>query len=101
MIDLIDEMENTDEKRQIAVNLEENADGESTLHTRVHPTLQTGREHIVQDAANESLEVTDTGWDTDHIRPKDYAVDGVRNEDAWLLVRRFNKVRLNKLLFKT
>ena len=87
-------MENTVEKRQITVNLEENDDGESTLLTRVHPTLQTGREHIVHDAATESLEITDVGWDTDQIRPKDYAVDDVTNEDAWLLVRRFNKVRL-------
>ena len=94
-------MENTDEKRQIAVNLEENDDRKPTLHTRVHPTLQTGREDIVQDAVTESLEVTDTGWDTNHIRPKDYAVDGVTNEDAWLLVRRFNKVRLTQPSIKT
>ncbi|KAJ4113241.1 hypothetical protein NW768_011518 [Fusarium equiseti] len=84
-------MENTDEKRQIAVNLEHNADG-TTLHTHVHSVLQTESEHIAQNATTESLEVTDTGWDTDQIRPKDYAIDGVRNEDAWLLVRRFNKV---------
>ncbi|CAG7563787.1 unnamed protein product [Fusarium equiseti] len=83
-------MENTNEKRQIAVNLEQNADG-ATLHTHVHSSLQTESAHILQNAATESLEVTDTGWDTDQIRPKDYAVDGVRNEDAWLLVRRFNK----------
>lgn len=77
----------TDEKRQIAVNLEQNADGVPRLHTNVHPCLQADREHNA-----ESLEVTDAGWDTNQIRPKDYAVDGVRNEDAWLLVRRFNKV---------
>jgi len=84
-------MENTNEKRQIAVNLEQNANG-ATLHTHVHSSLQTESEHIVQNATAESLEVTDTGWDTGQIRPKDFALDGVRNEDAWLLVRRFNKV---------
>ena len=95
-------MENTNEKRQIAVNLEQNPHGEPTLHIHVLPTLQQpDRDHIVQNAATESLEITDTGWDTDHIRPKDYAVDGVTNEDAWLLVRRFNKVRLTHLFFKT
>lgn len=81
------------EKRQIAVNLEQSADGESTLHTRVHnDSVLTTTGPKVANTTVESLEVTDVGWHTDQIRPKDYAVDGVRNEDAWLLIRRFNKV---------
>jgi hypothetical protein len=84
-----------DEKRQIAVNLEQSLDGESTLYTRVHhdPVLHTNEEkHEVRNTTVESLEITDVGWRTDQIHPQDYAIDGVRNEDAWLLIRRFNKV---------
>ncbi|CAF3461888.1 unnamed protein product [Fusarium graminearum] len=82
-----------DEKRQIAVNLGHNEDGESTLYTRVHsdPVSSNKENHDVHNTAVRSLEITDSGWHTDRIYPQDYAVDDVKNEDAWLLIRRFNK----------
>ncbi|CEI69236.1 hypothetical protein FVEN_g4011 [Fusarium venenatum] len=82
-----------DEKRQIAVNLGKNEDGKSTIYTRVHnDAVSSNKEtHDVQTMAVGSLEVTDAGWHTDQIHPKDYAINGVKNEDAWLLIRRFNK----------
>ncbi|RGP81495.1 hypothetical protein FLONG3_364 [Fusarium longipes] len=89
-------MEHTiNQKRQIAVNLEHSRNGESTLYTRVHndPVLHRDKEkYNVQNTAVESLEITDVGWHTDRICPQDYALDGVKNEDAWLLIRRFNKL---------
>ncbi|KAM0495469.1 hypothetical protein ACHAP8_008060 [Fusarium lateritium] len=87
MVDIVDD------NRQIAVNLSKNEDGKSTIYTRVHnDTVSSNKEtHDVQTTAVESLEVTDVGWHTDQIHPKDHAVNGVKNEDAWLLIRRFNK----------
>jgi hypothetical protein len=86
----------TRQTRQIAANLDHNANGDSTLYTRVqHETTQTDplhKEHTHSPAVD-LLEVKDVGWDTLQDRPKDYAIDGVKNEDLWLLVRRFNKVR--------
>jgi hypothetical protein len=87
-------MENiVDEKRRIAVNLGRNEDG-ATIYTRVHSDAVSSSKttHDVQTTAIGSLEVTDVGWHTDQIHPKDYTVNGVKNEDAWLLIRRFNKV---------
>jgi hypothetical protein len=95
----------TRQTRQIAANLDNNANGDSTLYTRVqHETAQTdpllkGHTH---NPAVDLLEVKDVGWDTLQYRPKDYAIDGVKNEDLWLLVRRFNKVRkFPSLIHKT
>ncbi|KAH7238082.1 hypothetical protein BKA59DRAFT_530807 [Fusarium tricinctum] len=84
----------TRQTRQIAANLDNNANGDSTLYTRVqHETTQTDPLHEghTHSPAVDLLEVKDVGWDTLQDRPKDYAIDGVTNEDLWLLVRRFNK----------
>ncbi|PTD04673.1 hypothetical protein FCULG_00001166 [Fusarium culmorum] len=67
-----------DEKRQIAVNLGHNEDGESTLYTRVHsdPVSPNKEQHDVHNTAVRSLEVTDSGWHTGQISPQEYAVEG-------------------------
>ncbi|KAF5611412.1 uncharacterized protein FSUBG_2244 [Fusarium subglutinans] len=85
--------QNTCQKRHIAANLEHGADGSTTLHTSVqnaplrHDAMDKGQEDAIPDTA----EVKDVGWGDDQIRPEDYAIDGMKNEDIWLLVRRFNK----------
>lgn len=90
-------MENTTHQtRRIAVNLDNNSNGDSTLYTRVQPEnteTNTLHEGHTRSPAVDLLEVKDVGWDTLEDRPKDYAIDGVKNEDLWLLVRKFNKVR--------
>ncbi|KAF5589340.1 hypothetical protein FPCIR_6786 [Fusarium pseudocircinatum] len=85
--------QNVCQRRHIASNLEHGADGSTTLHTSVqheplrHDAAEKAKEDVIPDPA----EVQDVGWDDDHIRPEDFAIDGVKNEDIWLLVRRFNK----------
>ncbi|KAF5240517.1 hypothetical protein FANTH_9565 [Fusarium anthophilum] len=84
---------NTGQKRHIAANLEQGADGSTTLHASVQqePLRQDAVEKEQDDLIPNSAEVRDVGWDNDQIQPEDYSIDGVKNEDIWLLVRRFNK----------
>lgn len=37
--------------------------------------------------------ITDTGWNVAEAQRQQTLIDGLDNEDIWLLVRRFNKVR--------
>ncbi|EXL94964.1 hypothetical protein NOF04DRAFT_11126 [Fusarium oxysporum II5] len=85
--------QNAQQTRHIAANLEHGADGSTTLHTSVqHEPLRHGpAEKIQEDVVANSVEVKDVGWDDDQIRPEDYAFDGIKNKDIWLLIRRFNK----------
>ncbi|KAI3575036.1 hypothetical protein IWW34DRAFT_836810 [Fusarium oxysporum f. sp. albedinis] len=85
--------QNAQQTRHIAANLEHGADGSTTLHTSVqHEPLRHGpAEKIQEDVVANSVEVKDVGWDDDQIRPEDYAFDGIKNKDIWLLTRRFNK----------
>ncbi|KAL9568996.1 hypothetical protein ACKAV7_006863 [Fusarium commune] len=85
--------QNARQTRHIAANLEHGADGSTTLHTTVQhePLRHDAVEKVQEDVATNSVEVEDVGWDDDQIRSEDYAVDGIKNEDIWLLVRRFNK----------
>ncbi|KAF4501105.1 hypothetical protein FAGAP_2690 [Fusarium agapanthi] len=84
---------NARQTRHIATNLEHGADGSTTLHTSIrHEPLRHGADKKLQeDVIANPAEVQDVGWDDDQIRPEDYALDGIKNEDIWLLVRRFNK----------
>jgi hypothetical protein len=97
--------QNAQQTRHIAANLEHGADGSTTLHTSVqHETLHhdaVKKVHEAHDVTANSAEVQDVGWDDDQIRPEDYAIDGIKNEDIWLLVRRFNKVRLHTQFAKS
>ncbi|KAF4970067.1 hypothetical protein FSARC_2813 [Fusarium sarcochroum] len=81
--------------RQIAINLNHDPEGASTLYTRVqyepHHSLPIERARKIHNPTVNLPEVTDVGWDPDKMRPGEYALDGIRNEDVWLLVRRFNK----------
>ncbi|KAG7416034.1 hypothetical protein Forpe1208_v006860 [Fusarium oxysporum f. sp. rapae] len=85
--------QNARQTRHIAANLEHGADGSTTLHTTVQhePLRHDAVEKVQEDVATNLVEVEDVGWDDDQIRSEDYAVDGIKNEDIWLLVRRFNK----------
>ncbi|KAI7769543.1 hypothetical protein LZL87_011427 [Fusarium oxysporum] len=85
--------QNARQRRHIAANLEHGADGSTTLHTTVQhePLRHDAVEKVQEDVATNLVEVEDVGWDDDQIRSEDYAVDGIKNEDIWLLVRRFNK----------
>ncbi|WKT45476.1 Protein of unknown function DUF3292 [Fusarium oxysporum f. sp. vasinfectum] len=85
--------QNAQQTRHIAANIEHGADGSTTLHTSVqHEPLRHGpAEKIQEDVVANSVEVKDVGWDDDQIRPEDYAFDGIKNKDIWLLTRRFNK----------
>ncbi|CZR37510.1 uncharacterized protein FPRO_02229 [Fusarium proliferatum ET1] len=80
--------------RHIAANLEHGADGSTTLHTSVQhePLRHDEGKKVNKDVIANPAEVQDVGWDDDQIRPEDYAIDGIKNEDIWLLVRRFNKL---------
>ncbi|KAF5546808.1 hypothetical protein FMEXI_5499 [Fusarium mexicanum] len=84
---------NACQRRHITANLEQGADGSTTLHTSVQqePLRQDAVEKVQEDVIPNPAEVQDVGWDDDQIRPEDYAVGGMKNEDIWLLVRRFNK----------
>ncbi|KAF5985361.1 hypothetical protein FBULB1_2931 [Fusarium bulbicola] len=84
---------NTCQKRHIAANLEQGADGSTTVHTSVQhePLRHDAAEEVQDDFIPNPAEVKDVGWGDDQIRPEDYAIDGMKNEDIWLLVRRFNK----------
>ncbi|KAF5966387.1 hypothetical protein FCOIX_12555 [Fusarium coicis] len=85
--------QNACQRRHIAANLEHGADGSTTLRTTVqHEPLRHGAdEELQEDVTSSPAEVQDVGWNDDQIRPEDYAIDGIKNEDVWLLVRRFNK----------
>ncbi|KAI1038315.1 hypothetical protein LB505_007857 [Fusarium chuoi] len=85
--------QNTRQKRHIAVNLEHGADGSTALHTSVQhePLLLDAAEKGKEDIIANPAEVKDMGWDDDWMRPEDCTIDGIKNEDMWLLVRRFNK----------
>ncbi|KAF5626721.1 uncharacterized protein FTJAE_9578 [Fusarium tjaetaba] len=85
--------QNACQRRHIAANLEHGADGSTTLHTSVQyePLRHDAAEKPKEDVTSNPAEVQDVGWGDDQIRPEDYAVDGIKNEDIWLLVRRFNK----------
>ncbi|KAF5656326.1 hypothetical protein FCIRC_13704 [Fusarium circinatum] len=85
--------QNTCQKRHIAANLEHDADGSTTLHMSVQhePLRHDAAEEVQEDVIPNPVEVQDVGWDDGQIRPEDYAIDGIKNEDIWLLVRRFNK----------
>ncbi|KAF5673871.1 hypothetical protein FHETE_3258 [Fusarium heterosporum] len=78
--------------RQIAANLAHGPNDDATLYTRVqHEPAQVYAGPQGKNTTVELLEVTDRGWDSHHNLPEDYAIDGMKNEDIWLLVRRFNK----------
>ncbi|KAF4947767.1 hypothetical protein FGADI_10161 [Fusarium gaditjirri] len=87
--------QNAQQKRHIAANLEHGSDGSTTLHASVQysPLCNNSAEKVQEghDVTANSAKVEDVGWDDDQIRPEDYAIDGIKNEDIWLLVRRFNK----------
>ncbi|KAF5530920.1 hypothetical protein FPHYL_14000 [Fusarium phyllophilum] len=84
---------NARQTRHIAATLEHGADGSTALHTSVQhePLRHDAAEKVKEDGIPNPAEVQDVGWDDDQIRPEDYALDGIKNEDIWLLVRRFNK----------
>ncbi|KAF5581768.1 hypothetical protein FPANT_8792 [Fusarium pseudoanthophilum] len=84
---------NARQTRHIAANLEHGADGSTALHTSVqHEALRhDAAEKLQEDVTPNPAEVQDVGWGDDHVRPEDYAIDGIKNEDVWLLIRRFNK----------
>ncbi|RKL35780.1 hypothetical protein BFJ72_g8480 [Fusarium proliferatum] len=84
---------NAHQTRHIAANLEHGADGSTTLHTSVQhePLRHDEGKKVNKDVIANLAEVQDVGWGDDQIRPEDYAIDGIKNEDIWLLVRRFNK----------
>ncbi|KAF5689055.1 hypothetical protein FDENT_4557 [Fusarium denticulatum] len=85
--------QNACQRRHIAANLGHGADGSTRLHTSVQhePLRHDAAEKANGDVIPDPAEVQDVGWDDDQIRPEDYAIDGIKNEDVWLLVRRFNK----------
>ncbi|SCO43721.1 uncharacterized protein FFNC_09350 [Fusarium fujikuroi] len=85
--------QNACQTRYIAANLEHGADGSAALHTSVQhqPLRQDAADKVKEDVVTNPAEVQDVGCDDDQIRPEDYAIDGIKNEDIWLLVRRFNK----------
>jgi hypothetical protein len=85
---------NARQTRHIAANLQHGADGSTALHTSVQhePLRHDAAEKVQKDGIPNLAEVLDVGWDDDQVRPEDYAIDGVKNEDVWLLIRRFNKV---------
>ncbi|KLO84705.1 Uncharacterized protein LW93_4984 [Fusarium fujikuroi] len=84
---------NAHQTRHITANLEHGADGNTTLHTSVQhePLRHDEGKKVYKDTVTNPAEVQDVGWDDDQMRPEDYAIDGIKNEDIWLLVRRFNK----------
>ncbi|KAG5789490.1 hypothetical protein H9Q69_011454 [Fusarium xylarioides] len=85
--------QNARQTRHIAANLEHGADGSIALHTSVQhePLHHDVAEKVKEGGIPNQAEVQDVGWDDDKVRPEDYATDGIKNEDVWLLVRRFNK----------
>lgn len=87
---------NAYQSRHIAANLEHGADGSTALHTSVQhePLRHDEGKKVYKDVIANPAQVQDVGWGDGQIRPEDYAIDGIKNEDIWLLVRRFNKVSL-------
>ncbi|CVK99281.1 uncharacterized protein FMAN_02143 [Fusarium mangiferae] len=85
--------QNAYQTRHIAANLEHGADGTTTLYTSVQhePLRHNEADKVQEDVVTSPAEVQDVGWDDDQMRPEGYALDGIKNEDIWLLVRRFNK----------
>lgn len=85
--------------RQISATLETIAVTGPTLQTRVHRKSEVSIKGISSQAVDEasvahgcSLGVMDSGWNTDKDLIQQQMVNGVDNDNVWLLIRRFNKV---------
>ncbi|KAF5021922.1 hypothetical protein F66182_6025 [Fusarium sp. NRRL 66182] len=77
--------------RQIAANLDHDR---SALYTHVQhgpDSHSAGEASSNQYPIVNSPKIHDVGWDADNHQPQEYALDGVKNQHLWLLVRRFNK----------
>lgn len=86
------------EIRQISATLDAVA---GTLHTSIEQkpntspgVLTTQNEKKIPIWLDHHQDLMDFGWNEDKTRISEPLVDGLSNEDIWLLVRRFNKVRL-------
>jgi hypothetical protein len=86
------------------------ADSQEDKPTLSHTIAQA--DHFEKGAAQEhhGQEVIDVGWNEDPGLIENPLIGGIKNEDLWVLVRRFNKVRdltatptyyLGKLLITT
>ncbi|KPM35792.1 hypothetical protein AK830_g10778 [Neonectria ditissima] len=83
------------EIRQISATLDAVA---GTLHTSIEQKLNTDPglaivldEKKIPDFLDHPQDLTDSGWSKDKSRVLEPLVDGLSNQDIWLLVRRFNK----------
>lgn len=78
------------EKTEVAQALDEG-------HTASHALATNIAEHEEKGAAQQSHdeEVKDLGWNEPEEKIPSPLVGGMDNEELWMLVRRFNKVRMN------
>ncbi|KAF4440617.1 hypothetical protein F53441_12238 [Fusarium austroafricanum] len=81
--------------RHIAANLEHNSHGDVTLHTHVEdqPAQPDLTDKTLDEIypADDLPEMVDVGLQDNLKRPDECCIEGIKNEDVWLLIRRFNK----------
>lgn len=65
--------------------------------TLSHALAQDHTDHGAVSLSDEGAEVVDLGWNEPPEKIPKPLVGGLPNEELWLLVRRFNKVRLKGL----
>lgn len=79
--------------RQISVTLEPDTGTEYALHTCIHRSdAALTASTAYRDIPTPGL--IGLGWGGDRSQTIHSLVDGLNNEDVWLLIRRFNKVFL-------